>query len=31
VSGGEINTFNTFDKAPNSSRVYGAIGARIGF
>jgi hypothetical protein len=31
VSGGEINTYNTFDKAPNSSRVYGAIGARIGF
>ena len=31
VSGGEINTYNTFDKAPNSSRVYGAAGIRIGF
>jgi hypothetical protein len=31
VSGGEINTYNTFDKLPNSSRLYGAAGVRIGF
>jgi hypothetical protein len=31
VSGGEINTYNTFDKAPNSSRAYGAVGLRVGF
>jgi hypothetical protein len=31
VSGGDINTYNTFDKAPNSSRAYGAVGVRIGF
>lgn len=31
VSGGEINTYNTFDKAPNSSRKYAAAGIRVGF
>jgi hypothetical protein len=32
VSGGEINTFNTFDgKQAADSRVYGSIGARFGF
>jgi hypothetical protein len=32
VSGGEISTFNTFNgKQPADSRVYGSIGARVGF
>lgn len=31
VSGGDNPTFNTFDKGPNSSRVYGSIGLRAGF
>jgi hypothetical protein len=31
VSGGDIKTYNTFDKLPNSSRAYAAAGLRIGF
>jgi hypothetical protein len=31
VSGGDVTTFNTFDKLPNASRPYGAIGLRVGF
>jgi hypothetical protein len=31
VSGGDITTYNTFDKAPDSSRMYGALGIRLGF
>lgn len=30
VSGGEIETFNTFDKKPNASRLYGSLGLRFG-
>ena len=30
VSGGTINTFNTYDKAPNASRPYAAVGLRVG-
>ena len=32
VSGGTINTFNTFNgKQPADSRIYGSVGARFGF
>lgn len=32
VSGGEVNTYNTFDgKQAADSRIYGSIGARFGF
>ena len=31
VSGGTMTTFNTYDKAANASRPYGAIGLRVGF
>lgn len=31
VRGGEMTTFNTFDKLPNASRPYGAVGVRVGF
>jgi len=31
VSGGNITTYNKFDSAPDKSRVYGSVGARIGF
>lgn len=31
VSGGSISTFNKFDKAPDASRLYGSIGARLDF
>lgn len=31
VTGGENTTFNTFDKLPNVSRKYGAVGLRLGF
>jgi hypothetical protein len=31
VSGGELTTFNTFDKLPNATRPYGAFGIRVGF
>lgn len=31
VSGGEVNTFNTFDEAADKSRLYGSIGIRISF
>lgn len=30
VSGGEVPTYNTFDKKPNASRVYGSVGVRFG-
>lgn len=30
VSGGEIQTFNTFDKKPDASRLYGSLGLRFG-
>ena len=30
VSGGEIETFNTFDKKPDASRLYGSLGLRFG-
>ena len=30
VSGGDIATFNTFDKSPNASRMYGSVGVRFG-
>lgn len=30
VSGGTVNTYNTFDVSPSGSRVYGAVGLRIG-
>lgn len=30
VSGGKIDTYNTFDKSPTSSRIYGSIGFRAG-
>ena len=30
VSGGDIATFNTFDKKPNASRMYGSVGVRFG-
>ena len=30
VSGGDIETFNTFDKKPNASRMYGSLGLRFG-
>lgn len=30
VQGGTVNTYNTFDKAADASRVYGAVGLRIG-
>ena len=30
VSGGDIPTFNTFDKKPNASRIYGSVGLRFG-
>lgn len=31
VSGGDVNTFNTFAEAADKSRLYGSIGARISF
>lgn len=31
VSGGTIDTFNTFDKAADKSRLYGSVGLRFGF
>jgi hypothetical protein len=31
VSGGDVNTFNTFDEAADKSRLYGSIGIRISF
>lgn len=31
VSGGTINTYNTFDKAADKSRFYGSVGLRFGF
>jgi hypothetical protein len=31
VTGGEAPTFNTFQKPPNASRLYGAFGVRFGF
>lgn len=30
VSGGEVQTFNTFDKKPDASRLYGSFGIRVG-
>jgi hypothetical protein len=30
VQGGEITTFNTYDNAPDKSRLYGSVGVRIG-
>jgi hypothetical protein len=30
VSGGDIATYNTFDKKPNASRMYGSVGVRFG-
>jgi len=30
VSGGDITTYNTFDSAPDKSRLYGSAGIRIG-
>jgi len=31
VSGATVNTFNTFDKRADASRLYGSVGARLGF
>lgn len=31
VSGGDIPTYNTFDKEADASRIYGSLGVRIGF
>ncbi len=31
VSGGDVNTFNTFDEAADKSRLYGSVGIRISF
>jgi hypothetical protein len=31
ASGGTMTTFNTYDKAANASRPYGAVGLRVGF
>jgi hypothetical protein len=31
ASGGTMATFNTYDKAANASRPYGAVGLRVGF
>ena len=31
VSGGTVNTFNTFDKPADNSRFYGSVGLRFGF
>jgi hypothetical protein len=31
VSGGEVNTFNTFSTKANASRAYGSVGIRVGF
>jgi hypothetical protein len=31
VSGGDVTTFNTYDKSPTASKPYGAIGLRVGF
>ena len=31
VSGGTVKTYNTFDTAPDKSRLYGSVGLRIGF
>ena len=31
VSGGSVNTFNTYDRSPNESQWYGSIGARVVF
>ena len=30
VSGGDITTYNTFDKEADASRIYGSLGVRIG-
>jgi hypothetical protein len=30
VSGGDIETYNTFDTKPNASRLYGSLGLRFG-
>jgi hypothetical protein len=30
VSGGDIQTYNTFDKEPNAKRLYGSLGLRFG-
>jgi hypothetical protein len=31
VSGGAVNTYNTFDEAADKSRLYGSLGIRISF
>lgn len=31
VSGGDVNTYNTFDEAADKSRLYGSVGIRISF
>lgn len=31
VSGGDVNTFNTFSEAADKSRLYGSVGLRISF
>ena len=31
VSGGSVDTYNTFDKKADASRVYGSVGIRLGF
>lgn len=31
VSGGTVDTYNTFDKKADASRVYGSVGIRVGF
>lgn len=31
ASGGTVTTYNTFDSAPDKSRLYGSLGFRVGF
>ena len=31
VQGGTVDTYNSFDKAPDAARVYGSLGLRLGF
>ncbi len=31
MSGGSVNTFNTYDTAADASRLYGTVGIRVNF